>query len=205
LNDWEAAGEPRNPDVVRARCAEATADKGLRFDTVCAAVEAVAQVPGEGQLSEAMTGFLWQLTEQARGSVAEEDPGPWARQALLRLKEWIGSGIVDEGESAWRQSRVGRALATAIQQVAKQWDVRLAERLGEVTFCRQRLRHVRESLEMDAEAQGDLEHELTPSSTPMPSPENYWDAIRESGTVDVVLPGAAHDLESCARQFVDGL
>jgi hypothetical protein len=108
----------------------------------------------------------------------------------------------------------------------------LAERLRDLTFCRQRLRHVQQALENvfnspddgDATSLPDLaapagrpEWAVAPSRgsalditttagpTPLLSAEGYWDTLRGSSTLRVVLPPQARDLADAAQQFLDTL
>jgi len=325
LADWETP-DAEHPDqtTIEAACLDALNDPELEFEKLSGLIEETARLPSEGKPAEALTGFLWQLEEQSQSAVAQEDPGNWSRQALGHLQEWIGSGLVTEHDSSWRQSRLGRALNTAVSQAAQKWDGQLSkiafaqmnrkgrrlaaaenafeimmqfckesmaearnrlgpktertqeiwhrldaalesclgagggfnffgsrakrvlrnfmdqlagyarhhlnelvtsasirfygqlygrfeERLRELSFCRQRLRHLQEMLEApseDAEAMaaGRFNAETTPSSSPSPvSTESYWDDIRESSTVRVVLPDGETDLGRAAEQFVGQL
>src|SRR5439155_16580531 len=83
---------------------------------------------------------------------------------------------------------------------------RLDEHLRELTFCRQRLRHLQENLEAPAEEGNDLENShlgvgVTPGHSPLPSAASFWESIRQSATVQVVLPAGETDLECAAEQF----
>src|SRR5205823_1141969 len=83
-----------------------------------------------GTPAEAVTNLLAHIEEQCRQPVALEDPGNWARQALARVKELVGTGTdhdaVATGNSGalgeWRKSRLSRALTLAAEQVAEEWD-----------------------------------------------------------------------------------
>jgi serine/threonine protein kinase len=96
---------------------------------------------------------------------------------------------------------------------------RLADRLRDLTFCRQRLRHLQEAL---AESTGDpsassnfsTDEYFSPSNpnggleyspTPVLSTESFWASIRESATARVVLPDGVKDLEKAARRFLETL
>jgi hypothetical protein len=87
---------------------------------------------------------------------------------------------------------------------------RLGERLRDLTFCRQRLRHVQETLELnpmptDEAAEPASAVDLSSHQTPMLSAESFWDSIRESATARVVLPEGMSDLEQAAREFLNNL
>jgi serine/threonine protein kinase len=100
---------------------------------------------------------------------------------------------------------------------------RLADRLRDLGFCRQRLRHLQEALQQSTDsAEGDVDNiadtmtfARTPPSTtgwgataaplgatPLLCTESYWESIRESKTNRVVLPAGEADLEHAARHFL---
>jgi hypothetical protein len=83
---------------------------------------------------------------------------------------------------------------------------RLSERLRELTFCRQRLRYLQENLERQGEEADDLATThlgvgVTPVQTPVPSAESFWESIRQSATIRVVLPEGETALERAAAHF----
>jgi eukaryotic-like serine/threonine-protein kinase len=116
-----------------------------------------------------------------------------------------------------------QCLAEDVSAVVTQFYVllrgRLGDRLRDLTFCRQRLRHVQEALaaaEHDSLA-ADADADAAPrngygsaagvdaSPTPLTSTDSYWESIRESATNRVVLPDNADQLERAAERFVDRL
>jgi hypothetical protein len=81
------------------------------------------------------------------------------------------------------------------------------DRLRELSFCRQRLRNMQENLELTPTTIEDtpntrFESDATPTHSPMPSTEAYWDAIRESATARLVLPEGEDDMERAAEKFL---
>jgi hypothetical protein len=323
LEEWQEAGEPTASAEVEAACARALADPDLRPEALAAAVERAAGGALDGAPGEALTRLLATLEEQAQGSLALDDPGNWARQAVTRVREWCGAGLAAGPEpGGWRKGRLSRALEAAAQKLAAEWDGRLTEaafapmehpgrrlaaaeaalgrfrqfgadtaaagaaraaqqaararqaegqlesalagcltgasgfslfggrsrrllrvfldhlaayarqclvedlgaavqqflaalqgrldeRLRDLSFCRQRLRHLREALEAPAGGADDLAEpphglELSPNS-PLPSTESFWEAIRHSATTRVVLPGGEAVLERAAARFVASL
>lgn len=87
---------------------------------------------------------------------------------------------------------------------------RIEERLRELAFCRGRLRNLQQSLEAapddaDAVASGQFATDANISTTPAPSAESYYEMIRESSTVRVVLPDGEKDLERAADAFLSQL
>lgn len=95
---------------------EANAQAGTPTDTGTA--------PGE-----VLAGMLVRLEEQILQPVAQEDPGNWARQALTRIREWVGAGEAEEVLHDWRKTRVSRTLLASAQQVAEKLDQELAVEL----------------------------------------------------------------------------
>ncbi|HEX5269985.1 MAG TPA: hypothetical protein VFW33_05840, partial [Gemmataceae bacterium] len=95
-------------------------------------------------------------------------------------------------------------LGAALQQFLAALDGKLHEGLRDLSFCRQRLRHLQVTLEAGDVGDGDeTPHavEASPNS-PLPSTEAFWDAIRQSGTARVVLPGGETDLDRAAGRFL---
>ncbi|MBY0525429.1 MAG: protein kinase [Gemmataceae bacterium] len=324
IEEWQAAGDPTSPEAVEAAFSQAVDEPQLKPEAIAARIEESAKVPHEGTPGQALTKLLTRLEEQSQQSVAQEDPGNWAKQTLTRLQEWIGAGPGGESESGWRKSKLGRVLTQTTQQVAQEWDERLAkvafsvmehqgrrlasaeavlqrflkfclesthaprqrleqqsrrteqswyalgaaletcvaggggfsffggrsrkilrafvdhattfarqrlaeevaaagiqffallhgrleERVREISFCRQRLRNLQEGLEAAPEeaesiTAGRFAMDVTPgAATPVPSAEAYWEAIRESDTVYIVLPDGENDLERAADRFVQML
>jgi hypothetical protein len=96
-------------------------------------------------------------------------------------------------------------VAHAAIQFFLQLQARFDERMREMSFCRQRLRGLQDCLEAseaDAEALALGHFGDVVANTPVPTTETYWHAIRESGTVRVVLPDGEIDLGRAAERFV---
>ena len=105
---------------------------------------------------------------------------------------------------------------------------KLADQVRDIGFCRQRLRAMQQTLELQHDsADGDVENmadsmtftRSSPASfnaptnwgpgpanqlstTPLLSTESYWETIRESTTNRVVLPDGEMDLQQAARHFM---
>ncbi|HXG09229.1 MAG TPA: tubulin-like doman-containing protein [Gemmataceae bacterium] len=323
LEDWSGEGEPTAATEVEAAVARQLADPGLRPEALAAAIEEQARAALGTTPAEALTRLLATLEEQSQQSIAQDDPGNWARQALSRVQEWLGSGLDSARKaSEWRKSKLNRALEAAAQKVAEEWDQRLAEaafalmahpgrrvaaaeaaigrfahhcdeaaaaagarvqqqaarthqaqqqlqtalancaagtggfswfggrsarlirifvdhlaafarqclvedlagavqyfygclhgrlndRLRDLSFCRQRIRHVQQTLETPPEEEplADLAAtpDLTPSPSPLPTAETFWESIRQSATTRVVLPEDEENLETAAARFLTTL
>jgi serine/threonine protein kinase len=346
LEEWQVAGEPTAWAELEAARARVLADTELQPEVLAAQVGELAGGQLDGSPRDVLTQLLAGIEDQSQQSVAQDDPGGWARQTLGRVQDWLGGGLPPAGTTSMsqRKSRLTRALESAAAKLAEEWDRRLgdvvasllehpgrrlavaeaalssflafcdesiaaqtarcqvqaqrsqqardhltnaaggcvdgrsfswfgtrsrrslrvfvdhlaafarqcltedtlvavqqffaflrgrlADRLRDITFCRQRLRHVQESLERqshldeteDAVAMIGLsgaasrqEWAVAPSRsvaldvtattgpTPLFSAESFWDAVRGSATMRVVLPPDARDLEEAARRFLGTL
>jgi serine/threonine protein kinase len=112
--------------------------------------------------------------------------------------------------SQYARQRLQEEMTGACRQFFAFLHGRLGERLRDMGFCRQRLRHLQESLEHAAGDDEDLTatrpgSEVTLSHSPTPSTEAYWDAIRQSATARVVLPHGEEELDRAACRFLQGL
>lgn len=324
LEEWQTVGDPTARDELEAAHARVVADPELRGEALGERVVDLVTPALEGRPGDVLTRLLVTLEEQAGQFVAQDDPGGWSKQALTRVKDWLGSGIqaLSTPSLQQRKSRLTRALEAAAAQLAEEWDGKLAEtafglmehpgrrvavaeaavgrlirhcdeaaalhaercrqemtrttqareqlevalqnclagpggfswfggrtrrqvrvfldrlaafarqclaedltatvgqvyaqlrgrladRLRDLTFCRQRLRHVQELLQAGVGSADDsgvlASTDISISPTPLLSTETFWDAIRESATTRVVLPEGMVDLEAAARRFVSGL
>jgi hypothetical protein len=321
LEEWQAEGEPSALDELEAAYARLAADPEWRPEALVDRVSEIVTPLLEDRPGDQLTKLLVAIEDQAGQFIARDDPGGWARQALNRVKDWLGSGVQAAGVTSLQQkkSKLTRALEAAAGQVAEQRESemievvfglmehpgrrvaaaeaalarliallnqaatahteryhqesdrtqhareqlevalqnclsgpggfswfggrarrqvrvfldrlaafarqclaedlqatvnqvygilrgKLADRLRELTFCRQRLRHFQESLEHapDLVDDGDtvVNTELSPSPTPMLTAEAFWEAIRGSATMRIVLPDGEKDIEAAARRFV---
>jgi len=325
LEDWQAAKEPLDPSEVEAACARVLAEPDLRVETLSAEIEKAASTSLDASPAEALTSLLATLEEQSQQSIAQDDPGNWARQALARVREWLGSGHGTANENTdWKKSKLGKALGGATQLIAEvqeqrlataafglmespghriaaaeaalnrfvtycdesadavqaglaqqsqkreqAWEQvqtalasclagtggfsffgggctrrllrvfvdhlaafarlclaedvatsveqvfvilhgRLADQLRDLTFCRQRLRHLQEALEAPPEEEDGVPTplqagEVSLGASPLPSADSYWEAIRQSSTARVVLPDGEADLERASIRFLNSL
>jgi hypothetical protein len=328
-------------DLLEAAQARVLVDPELQADALANRILDLAGQQLEGSPRELLTRLLATIEEQSQQMVAQDDPGAWARQALTRVQDWLGSGLQPPGTTTVglrRKSQLTLALEHAASQLAEQWDQhfgaaavtlmehpgarialaeaalhrflrycreaaeshqqrlqqqaaksqsnqkqlqnvldnciegsggfswfggrsrrllrvfvdhlavfarqclaedtlaavqqfygllqgRIADRLRDLTFCRQRLRHMQEALAAEAtccEGQATSEEWTgrneeavfaphssfavgTDSPTPLPSTQLFWESIRESATARVVLPEEAADLEQAAQRFLETL
>ena len=83
LEEWQATGEPTATAEVEAACARVLADPDLRPEALTARIEAErAWASSTVPPREALTRLLATLEEQSQQSLAQDDPGNWARQAV---------------------------------------------------------------------------------------------------------------------------
>jgi eukaryotic-like serine/threonine-protein kinase len=325
LEEWQTDGDPTAAAELEAVHARIVADPELFPEALTEQVAERARAQLEGTPREVLTRLLASLEEQSQQMVAQDDPGVWARQAVTRVRDWLGSGLAPPGVAAiqQRKSRLTKALEASAAELAEEWDRRfaeaaaglmehpgrrlavaeaalkrflvfceeaaaaqtarveeqahrsqqaqeqlhsalenclsgaggfswfggrsrrllrvfmdhlaafarqclvedtaaallqffaflrgrLADRLRDLSFCRQRLRHLAESLsngewaaDTEEDRAGLLSHpEVSPSPTPLMTTDSFWESIRESATTRVVLPEGESDLEQAARHFV---
>jgi serine/threonine protein kinase len=113
--------------------------------------------------------------------------------------------------SQYSHLRLAEELTGAARQCFTQLAAKLADRLRDLGFCRQRLRHLHENLDRPAGEDEDLNGTLqingerTMGRSPLPSAESFWENIRQSDTARVVLPGGQDDLEQAALRFLQDL
>jgi hypothetical protein len=113
--------------------------------------------------------------------------------------------------SQFAHLRLSEELASAARQAFTQLAGKLADRMRDLGFCRQRLRHLHENLDRPVITDEDLNgtvpvnSERTIGRTPLPTAESFWENIRQSETARVVLPGGQNDLEQAALRFLQDL
>jgi serine/threonine protein kinase len=176
-----------------------------------------------------------------------QQQAPRGRQAEAQLQAAlescaVGSGFSWFGNNSRRQLRLfvdhlavyaRQCMADDVSAVVGQFFAclrgRLDDRLRDLTLCRQRLRHIQETLAnaengeelMVADSLREsvkeepiaerLAHYQLPSSSPELSPtpvlstEAFWEAVRESATHRVVLPEGVEQLETAANRFLASL
>jgi hypothetical protein len=129
LEDWQVPGDPTSEIELDAALARVLTDPELDSERLGSRVAEVAAGHMEGPPGEALTGLLASLEEQSLQYVAQDDPAAWARQALTRVRDWLGSGIQPQGASTIqvRKSRLTRALEAAAVHVAEEWEKRFNE------------------------------------------------------------------------------
>jgi hypothetical protein len=334
VEGWVAQGDLEvgaTAPAVQKVCDQLLSQPLLGPDAICQRIEMTSAGPALSDLGgtpgEALAGLLTTVEEQSLQMVAYEDPGNWSRQAVMRVRDWVGSNgdLVPEGNLEWRKTKLQRVLQSMAHKIAEEWDQKLSagllgvmeqpgarlaaaeaalsrlqefcleqaqqqvercrqqaarsqqanhqlelaledcmdggggfrlfggrsnrkllkgfverlscyarqrlaeevaaavrhfytalagrfgERLRDMNFCRQRLRHLQEYLESPVYT-GDAEDvantragELTVSKSPIPSTETFYDAIRQSQTARVVLPDNEQDLERAALRFLQRL
>ncbi|MEI7683434.1 MAG: tubulin-like doman-containing protein [Planctomycetota bacterium] len=77
----------------------------------------IATAPGE-----VLSSMLGKLDEQSMQPVAQDDTSNWAKQALHRIKEWVGSGEGEAELGEWRRTKLSRALSATTARIVEDWD-----------------------------------------------------------------------------------
>jgi hypothetical protein len=128
-------GPPPVPAAVAEVCDKLMADPSLRPESLVQCIEQAARglllTDLASSPAEALTGLLATLEEQSVQTVAHEDPPNWARQAITRVKDWVGSSEPGEEVHDWRKSRLTRTLTTAAQKAAEEWN----QQMVPAVFC----------------------------------------------------------------------
>ncbi len=135
IEGWLAAGKDEITEQaqreINAFLDRVTNHPELRPEFLSARIEDLAQAGSPtdngNAPGEVLAGILAKLEEQILQPVAQEDAGNWARQALTRVKDWVGSGEGDQEVNDWRKTRLTRALGNAAQKVAEEWEKQLAQ------------------------------------------------------------------------------
>lgn len=106
--------------------------------------------------------------------------------------------------AAFARQRLTEELLAACGQFFALLRGRLHDQVRDLTFCRQRLRHLQEALDVQLEEDDESTHapDTLMAQSPLPSAEAFWEAIRESATAHVVLPEGEDDLETAASRFL---
>jgi hypothetical protein len=131
LDEWQATANDgltrTEQSVLEAAVARVSAEPGLLPDALATRIAELAGKHLDAQPRDALTRLLLTIEEQASQSMAHDDPGAWARQALGRVRDWLGSGVSVPGVNAVQQKRspLTRALEAAAGDLANEWDQRL--------------------------------------------------------------------------------
>jgi hypothetical protein len=113
--------------------------------------------------------------------------------------------------AVYAQARLREEQAIASKHTLAALAGRLGDRLRDLGFCRQRLRHLQQNLEQGPTDSDDdfpaarMGPEYSLSRSPLPAIDSFWQAIRQSATARVVLPDGAEDLEQAALRFLQQL
>jgi hypothetical protein len=102
-------------------------------------------------------------------------------------------------------ARLGEDTLEAGTQFFQKLRGRLDERLTDLGFCRQRLRHLQQALAEPADPAFDpsrMDH--SPARSPIPG-DAFGNVFQGASTVRVVLPSGATHLDQAAQQFLESL
>jgi hypothetical protein len=135
MEEWAAPSDdaplPASAEaLIEAAQARVLHDPELVPEALQTRIAELASTALEGGPREALTRLLAGLEEQSQQVIAQDDPEGWARQALQRVQEWLGSGVQPAGGASaigQRKSRLTRALEGAASKLAEEWHLRLVE------------------------------------------------------------------------------
>ena len=138
IEEWTAAGDDsmseRAKEELQELISKTVNDPGWQTDALMGRIEACTQAGSALEAGknpgEVLAGILAKLEEQSLQPVAQEDPGNWAKQALTRIREWVGAGgEADHEINDWRKTRLTRSLGVAAQKIAEEQDRQLSKKL----------------------------------------------------------------------------
>ncbi|MBI3822669.1 MAG: protein kinase [Planctomycetes bacterium] len=93
------------------------------------AISSTAQAGAAGEVGaapgEVLSSMLAKMEDQLLQSTAQDDPGNWGKQAMSRIRDWMGAGSDDQDYSEWRKTKLARSLSIAAQKTAEHWDQRI--------------------------------------------------------------------------------
>jgi len=141
IEGWMATGEDQVAEPVQGEVArfleKLEADPGLQPEPVAERIASLAQAgsPTDAGTTpgEVLAGILGKLEEQHMQPLAQEDPVNWGKQALNRVRDFVGTGVDDGEVNEWRKTKLTRALSAAALKVAEQWDHKLSQALFALT------------------------------------------------------------------------
>src|SRR5262249_29570596 len=194
------------------------------------AVLSVMELPGQRvSAAEAAMTVLIQAIEdaaQAQGERRPQQANP-VQQAQSRLQASLDNCIAGTGSftlfgnrsrrnlrvfmdrlAAFARQCLSEDLTCAVQHCYTGLAGSLRDRLRDLSFCRQRLRHLREQLEApdeDFDETMPVSGDSGLSPSPLPTSEPFWESIRHSATTRVVLPMGEKDLQQAAVRVIDRL
>ncbi len=133
LQEWQSGGPSASPltapeqSLFNAALARVEAEPELLPEALAARLAELAGQHLDAAPRDALTRLLLTVEEQSQQLVAQEDPGAWARQAMSRVRDWLGGGLPLPGTAAMQQRRsaLTRALEGAVAALAEEWDRRL--------------------------------------------------------------------------------
>jgi eukaryotic-like serine/threonine-protein kinase len=188
----------------------AAEDAFLRFKRFCK--EAIAIYKGRRE-QQALRAQASQAKLEAALQLCGNDSGSsWGLSSLLLLGNSTRRNLrlfMDHMAVFARQCHAAE-LAGSGQLFFTLLSAKIEDRLRELQFCRQRLRTVVDHLGSAQEHINDLANAVSGSGIramhwALSSPESFWDSIRQSGTVRVILADGDRDLGTAASRFAASL
>ena len=129
LNAWQTpSDDPDWQDAICQACDHRLEESPWELESLLRRIEETAAAGPDGPPTQAITAFLTEIEMQAGLAIATEDPTIWCRQAIERVREWVGSGVsVIEETTEWRKSKIHRLFTAAAQKVAEEYSDLLAQ------------------------------------------------------------------------------
>ncbi|HEV8062240.1 MAG TPA: tubulin-like doman-containing protein [Gemmataceae bacterium] len=183
----------------------------LRFKRFCKEALAMYKVRREQQALRAQQSQA-KLDVALQHCLNDTRPAGWSLSSLLLLGNSSRRSLrlfMDHMATFARQC-LAAELAGSGQLFFTLLSTKIEDRLRELQFCRQRLRTVADHLGSAQEHINDLANAVSGSGIramhwALSSTECFWDSIRHSSTVRVILPDGDRDLGTAAARFASTL
>ncbi len=135
IDQWVANDTMQSSEQLNAAVHDIVKRYGDHPELTCAAVvksiDKATHIGAAGEVGatpgEMLSSMLSKLEDQVIQSTAQEDPGNWGKQAMSRIRDWMGAGGDDQEFSEWRKTKLARALAGAAQKFAEEWEQRITK------------------------------------------------------------------------------
>jgi eukaryotic-like serine/threonine-protein kinase len=237
VREWTGAGSGANvTEWKKSRLGRALAGAAEKLaeewhDRLAGVARGVMEHPGRRLAAgEAALQRFVQFCEQAAAAqnTALAQQAPRTEQAWRQLERALEACLAGPGSfsifgnrsrrqlrlfldhlAAYARQRLTEEIIGAVKQCYVLLLGRLQDQLRDLTFCRQRLRHLKEALESGPQEELDPDalpgQDSSMAHSPPPSTESFWESIRQSATAHVVLPDGESDLERAAARFLGRL
>lgn len=123
---WLMDEPTRRTDEVDRECTALLHEQNWQAEAIGLRIEQVAmEATGEGTPPQMIEAFLAQLAIQKETAFARNEPSTWCRDALQRMREWVGGAGNAGPGNEWQRSKLDRLYLDAADKVASEYAVQL--------------------------------------------------------------------------------